>query len=98
VHPQNRTFFLPATATTGVHVEPKKSPLVTGGDRFPAWLVIKTKGLDLHSRDINIRGCVKRLGRERIDEGFSHRARSRGSSWTGTVGSASGAAHLEKPR
>jgi hypothetical protein len=23
------------------HVEPRKSPLVTGGDRFPAWLVKK---------------------------------------------------------
>jgi hypothetical protein len=39
VHPQSRDNFWPATATTGVHVEPKRIPLVTGVDRFPAWLV-----------------------------------------------------------
>jgi hypothetical protein len=39
--PQNRGNLWLATATAGVHVEPKESPLITGGDRFPAWLVIK---------------------------------------------------------
>jgi hypothetical protein len=41
VHPQNRGELVSATATTGVHVKLKESPLVTGGDRFPAWLVIR---------------------------------------------------------
>jgi hypothetical protein len=31
----------PATATLVVHVNQGQLPLVTGGDRIPAWLVIK---------------------------------------------------------
>jgi hypothetical protein len=46
-NPQNRGNFWPATppatATTVVHVEPTRTPLVTGGDRSPAWLVKKKK-------------------------------------------------------
>jgi hypothetical protein len=45
VHPQTRGKFWPATATTGVHVGPKESPLVTGGERIPAWLVINDRKL-----------------------------------------------------
>jgi hypothetical protein len=33
--------FWPATAATGVRMEAKRIPLVTGGDRFTAWLVFK---------------------------------------------------------
>jgi hypothetical protein len=43
VHPQNRGNFWPATAALVVHVEPRRIPLVIGGDRFPARLVIKTR-------------------------------------------------------
>jgi hypothetical protein len=39
-HPEVHVQVWPATATIVVRVETKESPLVKGGDIFPAWLVI----------------------------------------------------------
>jgi hypothetical protein len=38
--PSEPGYFSPVTAALVVHVEQKKSPQVTAGDRFLAWLVI----------------------------------------------------------
>jgi hypothetical protein len=42
VHPHNRICFGLATATLVVYVETRRIPMVPGGDRFPAWLAIKS--------------------------------------------------------
>jgi hypothetical protein len=47
VNPQNWGEFRPATAALVVHVEATESPLVKGGDKFPAWLVIRYGNFDI---------------------------------------------------
>jgi hypothetical protein len=61
MHPPNRGNSWPATATLVVHVEPKRIPLETGGDRFSAWLVIKAIGV---KKTIGVKGGWPRVDTE----------------------------------
>jgi hypothetical protein len=50
VHPQNLGNFWPATATLVVHVAPRRiSPVESGGERYPAWLVNEIKHKRIYS-------------------------------------------------
>jgi hypothetical protein len=46
VRPRNRGVYWPATAILVVHVQPRRTPLKTGGDSFPAWQKPLIGGLD----------------------------------------------------